>query len=61
MQFGIVGILVAASAAAAVGIAILFGFDAAKLGVYLSRAFWVFLVVLLVIEYRRRAKRFPKK
>lgn len=61
MQFGVVGILVAALAAAVVGLGILFDFDIVKAGTYLGGVSFALLVVLLVVEYRRRSKRFSKK
>ncbi len=61
MQFGVLGILVAAVAATVAGLGILFDLDVTKAGAYLGTASFVFLVVLLVVEYRRRSKRFSKK
>ena len=61
MQFGVLGLLVAAVAAAIAALGLLFGFDVAKAADYLGTASFVLFVVLVIVEFRRRSKRFSKK
>jgi hypothetical protein len=61
VQFGILGILVAAVVAAVVGLGILLDFNIAKAGTYIGTGSFALLVVAFIIEYRRRSKRFSKK
>lgn len=60
MHFGILG-SAAALAALLAGISMLFDLDAGKVSTYLGDASLALLVAAVVVEFRRRSKRFSKK
>jgi len=61
VDFVFMTLLVSAIIGCATGLAILLNLDLHKVSGYLGTSFFIMLLVLVVVEYRRRSKRFPKK